>query len=132
MVHRYRANADNRYTTRCGSYIYARTNLLSCHRFYTVPHGCPTTQLSGVFLHSRSHIFRSARSNARTRLVSRPRPYFSGLGSGNISYIELFPAEFNNCPYHHARSKGYCSCPMCMYVCLFVVFCHHAHLDPEI
>ena len=27
-----------------------------------------------------------------------------------------------------------CSCPVCVcvYVCLFVVFCHHAHLDPEI
>ena len=32
----------------------------------------------------------------------------------------------------HARSEGYCSCPVCVYVCLFVVFCHHAHLDPEI
>ena len=30
----------------------------------------------------------------------------------------------------HARSEGYCSC--CVYVCLFVVFCHHEHLDPEI
>ena len=32
----------------------------------------------------------------------------------------------------HARSEGYCSCPVCLCVCLFVVFCHHAHLDPEI
>ena len=32
----------------------------------------------------------------------------------------------------HARSEGYCSFPVCVYVCLFVVFCHHAHLDPKI
>ena len=23
-------------------------------------------------------------------------------------------------------------CPVCMCVCLFVVFCHHVHLNPEI
>ena len=28
------------------------------------------------------------------------------------------------------RSEGYCSCPV--RVCVFVVFCHHAHLDPKI
>ena len=54
----------------------------------------------------------------------------------------------------HVRSEGYCSCLVCvcvcvcmyvcMYVCmrlcmyvrmyasLFVAFCHHTHLDPEI
>ena len=32
------------------------------------------------------------------------------------------------------RSEGYGSCPMSVRVCvcLFVVFCHHVHVDPEI
>ena len=40
-------------------------------------------------------------------------------------------------PWCACAQQGYCSCHVCVYmckcvcVCLFVVFCHHTHLDPD-
>ena len=86
--------------------------------FNDTPHVVPTIIYN--------YIAQSTASESSALSMARMR----ACGGGT----EVIPKIIN--PRRAARSGGYYSCPerACVRacVCQFVVFCHHAHLDPEI
>ena len=90
--------------------------------------------LRGHFEDARGHMFETEGFVGREGTGGPPQELYRR----ETASIYIYSNIYRYCGFllyltlgAHVRSEGYCSCPVFVCAC-YVVFCHHAHLDPEI
>ena len=73
-----------------GSYLYRKQQQLSSAGIIFTTTPAPSPPITGWEFVTSENVSTMSTKIRCVTLVSCPRPYLSGIGSGNIAYIELF------------------------------------------